>query len=241
MPTSCKLYKLTNKPEYVSLFYDLFIRDKKVHVFDKIQVEQKVTEMKLYVEPEKEDVSNIYIDLISSYWNKDEGTGFYKYTESAKIVIFNPADSLNILGILAPRWLEKQITYTIFKITQQKNSSIKEISELLMPITLKLFEKEKDIQRVFPNITTLWIRDIQDIFITTAALGGTTVQASSEFHQLTKTKGGKIRTIKFRYLAYTFVISEDGLIMSYSDLSSDEVKNTFGAIIETLFNLGVIN
>jgi hypothetical protein len=239
MPTSCKLYKLTNKPEYVSLFYDLFVRDKKVHVFDKIQVEQKVTEMKLYVEPEEENVSNIYIDLISSYWNKDEGTGFYKYTESAKIVIFNPGDSLNILGILAPRWLEKQITYTIFKIIKQKNSTIKDISELLMPITLKLFEK--DIQREFPNITTLWIRDIQDLFVRSAALGGTTVQASSEYHHLTEAKGGKIRTMKFRFGMYTFVISEDGLIMSYSDLNTDEVKNTFGAIIETLFKLRVIN
>ena len=195
--------------------------------------------MKISCNPKNKEIIQFDIDIQGSYWNREEGTVFYKFTKPGNMLIFN-LDTLNILGLLAPAWFEGRVAWAMYKIAQEKNNALKDMSMLFKPIAFKLLENEKDIQRAFPNITTLWIKEIQDIFVKSASIGGATVQASSEYRQFTRTKGGKLKAFRFRYGAYTFLMSEDGLIMSYSDLDADQAYTHFGLLLKTLNTFGAI-
>jgi hypothetical protein len=151
---------------------------------------------------------------------------------------FQTAD-IDLLVIFAPKWLVPRFFLALENRLRQEG--VRPI-DLIFPASLKLLEKEKELQRAFLDVRRFWVKDIPDIHIRGAAFGGVMLQDSPEYARYVKGGGGRLMSIAFKWRGVTIMISADGTIFTYSSFPSNrEIADFFWEIIEVLSKVGVIH
>jgi len=240
MPTSCSLFSVNSK--YWHVFHNLFLKENVALEYARIEPENKSPViLKLYNEPKEEKDGYrcaCGIDVPQYFYNRDQGRVVDKATIDFFFKIYY-MNNFNLLAIFVSKSVVSALTYAFNAIAKKENPAI---SDFIIPLALDLGGKEKAMQTEFVDVRRFWMRDLPDIYVKTAAIGGIMLQDSPEYKRYVRGRTGRLMSISFKWRGITIILSSNGVLFTYTTFGSDlEASAFFKQIIDVLFRLGVIN
>jgi hypothetical protein len=212
----------------MDLFKELFFTSNNKHTYDEIEKKDGTKiYLNIYLEPLEDDeygkISKISIDVPHYFYNRDEGSVAIKQTVTTFIRTYDSKNG-ELLAILSPKWLTSRVLSAI-KIVSKRTESL--VDELLVPMIIKLGEREEELKTEFFEVRRFWMGDIPDLYIRGAGISGVRLQESPEYEKYIRRMSGKLMSIVYKWGGYTILLTSDGLIFSYSDFENEHVGYSF--------------
>lgn len=241
---TCHIFKVNPQ-------FDNFVKDIMTHkgeyVYDKIDSKNLYFYIDGFQATLYGKIIKIYVDKPIQIFNREEGNVLVKETTSLNVCLYEkPTEISNFLAVFSSAENIRWFGYAIRMLVSEKVRKSGQFPNLIMvrsilPVRFRLKGKEKELSKYFSNIRELSVRNIKDIYVHRASLGGSFLEQSGEYQKYIRDVevSGDINYFGITLRDRVIMLSSEGKIWTRQGKSEVE-PNVVEEILKILLNCNAI-
>jgi hypothetical protein len=188
-------------------------------------------------------IIDVNVDKPIRIFNREEGTILAKETISLDVCLYeNPPELSNFLAVFSSAESIRWFAYAIRLIISEKVRESRQFPNMIMvrpllPVRFKLKGKEKELSKYFSNVRELSVRNIKDMYVHRANIGGVFLEQSGEYQKYVRSMdvSGDVNYFGVTFRDRVIMLSSEGKI--WTRQGKDEVElNVVEGILKILLN-----
>jgi len=192
-------------------------------------------------------IIDVYVDRPIQIFNREEGRVIVKETISLNVCLYEkPEEISNFLAIFSPAESIRYFVHAIQFLVSEKVRESEQFPNLIMvrpilPVRFKLKGKEKELSKYFSNIRELSVRNIKDMYVHRANIGGIFLEQSGEYQKYVRSieVSGDVNYFGVTFRDRVIMLSSEGKIWTRQGKNKVEL-NVVESILKILLNCNAL-
>ncbi|MGC9086963.1 MAG: hypothetical protein ACP5IT_12295 [Thermoproteota archaeon] len=239
---TCYVFKVNPK---IDNFVKDIIASKGEYAYDKIDEKTLYFYIDNIQTMQHGKIIKVGVDKPFQVSNREEGKVLVKETVSLTVCFYDEINGIsNILAVFGSGENVSSFKYAMRMIVSERVKESKQFPNLvvvppILPIGFRLKGKEKELSKYFSNIRELSAKNIKDLYVHRASIGGSFLEQSSEYQKYVRASdvSGDISYLGVTFKDRVIMLSSEGKI--WTRQGKEEVEfSTVEEILKILQTCG---
>ena len=241
---TCYIFKVNS--QFNNFVKDIMTR-KGEYIYDKIDNKNLYFYIDGFQITSYGKIVDVHVDKPIRIFNREEGMVIVKETTSLKVCLYEkPEEISNFLAIFSSAENIRYFVYAIRLLVSEKVRESGQFPNLIMvrpilPVRFKLKGKEKELSKYFSNIRELSVRNIKDMYVHRANIGGVFLEQSGEYQKYVRSieVSGDVNYFGVTFRDRVIMLSSEGKIWTRQGKNEVEL-NVVESILKILLDCNAL-